>query len=132
MGADPAPEMLHSCFQNFRWQTKSKNLVFSVYPNKCCLEKILLHTINLIVCLTSQELDWSALGQRRISAPFTPSLANKMDVTNISEELTSPYSSRSTAPPCSDNTFRVRTNVCPTLHVMLKDNFSLKLSQLLE
>jgi hypothetical protein len=137
MGADPAPKLLHSCFQIFRWQTKSRKLVilrevFSMYPDKrCCLEKILLHTINLIVCLTSQELNWSALGQKRISAPFTPSLANGMDVKNISEELTTHSSSHGTAPLSSNNTFRVRTNVCPTLHVMLKDNFSLKLSQLL-
>jgi hypothetical protein len=79
-------------------------------------------------------LNWSALGQKRIAAPFTPSLANEMDVNNFSEEFTTltPASSYVTAPPISNNTFRVRTNFCPTLYVMLKDNFSLKLLWLLE
>jgi hypothetical protein len=77
-------------------------------------------------------LNWTALGQKRISAPYIPSLANEIDVTNISEEFTAPSNSCGTAPPSSDDTFRVRTNVCPTSHVMFKDNFSLKLLQLLE
>jgi hypothetical protein len=47
-------------------------------------------------------------------------------------EPTTPSSSRGTAHLSSNSTFRVRTNVCATLHVMLKDNFLLKLSQLLE
>jgi hypothetical protein len=86
------------------------------------------------VCLTSQKFNWSSLEQKRISAPFAPSLANEVDVNNFSEEFTklSPASSYVTAPPSSNDTFRVRTNVCPTLYVMLKDNFSLKLSQLLQ
>jgi hypothetical protein len=58
-----------------------------------------------------------------------------MDVNNDSFEqftMLTPDSSYGTAPLSSNNAFRVRTNVCPTLHVMLKDNFSVKLSQLLE
>jgi hypothetical protein len=86
------------------------------------------------VCLTSQKLNWSDLEQKRIPAPFTPVLANEMDVNNFGEEYTklSPATSYVTAPPRSNSTFRVRKNVCPTLCIMIKDNFSLKLSQLLQ
>jgi hypothetical protein len=40
----------------------------------------MLHTVNLIVCLTSQELNWSALEQKRISPPFIPSSPNEVCV----------------------------------------------------
>jgi hypothetical protein len=77
------------------------------------------------VCLTSQELNWSALEQKLISAPFTPSLANQMDISNFPEEFTAmnPADSYATAPSSTKSTFRVSTNVCPTLLVMLKDSF---------
>jgi hypothetical protein len=77
-------------------------------------------------------MNWCDLGQKKISAPLTPNVANKMDVRNMSKELAAPSNSCDTAPLSSDDIFRVRANVGPTLHVMLKDNFSLKLSQLLE
>jgi hypothetical protein len=76
-------------------------------------------------------MNWCDLMQKRIS-PFTPSVANKMDVSNSSEELATPSNSCGPPPLNLNDTFRVRANVSPTLHVMLKDNFSLKLSQLLE
>ncbi|PNF43832.1 Ribosomal protein S6 kinase alpha-5 [Cryptotermes secundus] len=66
-----------------------------------------------------RELDWSALGQKRISAPFIPILSDKMDATHISEEPAAPSKSRRTAPLSSDNTFRGYSFVRPS---MLSEN----------
>lgn len=55
-------------------------------------------------------MNWTDLEKKAIPAPFTPRLANELDVSNFSEEFTRmiPADSPDVVPPNFDKIFRVR------------------------
>jgi ribosomal protein S6 kinase alpha-5 len=57
-------------------------------------------------------MNWTDLAKKAVPAPFTPRLANELDVSNFSEEFTRmiPADSPDIVPPNFDKIFRVRTD----------------------
>jgi ribosomal protein S6 kinase alpha-5 len=55
-------------------------------------------------------MNWTDLAKKAIPPPFTPRLANELDVSNFSEEFTKmvPADSPDIVPPNFDKIFRVR------------------------
>lgn len=54
-------------------------------------------------------LDWAALAEKRVPAPFVPRIAGELDVSNFSEEFTrmTPTDSPAVIPPNFDKIFKV-------------------------
>jgi len=65
-------------------------------------------------------LDWVAMANRSIAAPFKPQIKNELDVSNFSEDFTSMAVTDSPAAVPLDGAKIFRVNVCLLIHVVNK------------
>lgn len=64
-----------------------------------------------------RSLDWVALSEKRVPAPFVPRIAGELDVSNFSEEFTrmTPTDSPAVIPPNFDKIFKGYSYVAPSV-----------------
>lgn len=64
-----------------------------------------------------RSLDWAALAEKRLPAPFVPRIAGELDVSNFSEEFTrmTPTDSPAVIPPNFDKIFKGYSYVAPSV-----------------